>query len=194
MPETFDLAAEERLDLVVPATPDEVAAVVAAMVSSNPLKGAPFRGVIRPDGFEVRRVVRGRGGMHPTFRGRFEVVPGGTRVTATSALPPWSRMFGRGLAIYAALFGLVWLGMGALVAGVPESPLALAGALFMGLVWLPIVGVILSGSLVSRGVAARAEAPVLLRDALLARWPASAPEASVSVAAPRPTPQAQSIA
>jgi len=197
----FDLAHVETLDLVVPARPDEVAAWLREQVSGVPGR-ATFRGTVRDDRFELLRKVMGRRHMRPWLRGTLEPVPGGTRLQAGCELPSWSRWMGRGVFVYAAIIGLLWLGMGAAISGVPDDPLYLFGALFMALVWLPFTGVVISGSLVSQAVAERVTTPQTLRELLVARWPevdevapeaepVAEPQADAAVAPPRPVPRPQ---
>lgn len=174
MADTYDLNKVESLDLFVPAPPKDVEDFLASQVSRIPLKGH-FTGSIANGRISVLRKAMAKRNMRPYLEGRLEPVPGGTRVVATCALPRWARFMGRGVAIYAAALGLLWLGMGAAISGVPDSPWILLGALFMALVWLPFVGVIISGSIVAQGVAEREATPQSMARLLQERWPDARP-------------------
>jgi hypothetical protein len=192
MADLYDLKAEERVERVLPAPPEAVVAFLREHTSPNPLKRATFVGQVRPGSFSLLRRVWSRRNIRPRLVGTLEAVPGGTRLVATCALPWWATLLGRGLGIYAALFGLAWLAMGAAITGVPDNPLLIAGALFMALIWLPLTGVFLSGYIVSQAVAERSATPEALAALLDQRWPS--PEAVAdAVPAHRPTPRPQGV-
>ena len=174
MAPTYDLKKVESLDLFVPAPPKDVQDFLASQVSVVPLKGH-FTGSIANGRMSVLRKAVAKRNMRPYLEGRLEPVAGGTRVVATCALPRWARFMGRGVAIYAAALGLLWLGMGAAMSGVPDNPWILLGALFMALVWLPFTGVVISGGIVAQGVAEREATPQLMARLLQEQWPDTRP-------------------
>jgi len=168
--DTFDLQHAEKLELVVPAPPEVVEPWLGEQVSALPGK-ATFKGTVGDGRFSLLRKGMGKRNLRPLLEGRVEAVPEGTRISATCALPSWSRLLGRGVGVWFALFGVFWLGWGALIAGVPDDPIYVAGALFLALVWLPFSGMMVSGSLVSQAVAERAATPAALQALVVAQWP-----------------------
>lgn len=178
----------------MPAPPAEVAAWLRDQTSLVPGRGS-FTGTVRSDGFSLLRKRMGKRNMRPRLEGTLEAHGDGTRIAASCALPWWSLFMGRGVSLWAALFGLLWLAWGAALIGVPSDPWAIAGALFLALVWMPVSGVLIAGSLVSQGVAERAASPAALHELVAERWPEAevppVPETSTVERAQPPRPQRQ---
>lgn len=132
----------------------------------------------------------GKRNLRPRLEGTLEAVDGGTRVSASCALPSWGRFLGRGVFLWSVLFGMLWLAMGYGLGGMPESMWVAMGAVFLALVWMPVTGVVISGSIVKEAVEERERTPEALATALDARWPAVQPEPEPERGAMARRPQA----
>jgi len=168
--DTYDLTRIERIERVVPASPEAVEAVLAEQTSLVPGRGT-FTGSVGRGRFSLLRKRMGKRNLRPRIEGTLEAVPGGTRLVATCALPSWGQFLGRGVFLWSILFGMLWLGAFFGLSGVPESTWMAVGAAFLALVWLPITGVVISGSIVKQAVEERAATPVALTELLDATWP-----------------------
>lgn len=166
----------ERLDRVVPLSPEEVIARLEQAVPTGlPLPGRPtYRLRADTGGFTLRRWPS-RNALRPTLHATLEPVPGGTRVVGEAALPTWARPAGRAVTGVAVLLALVAAAAAFLGAGPEGVGAELDAAMVFAALWMPIVAILVPGLLVSQAWRQRGQLVAEVERALPEAPPVDAP-------------------